>query len=130
VAQHKGWLFRATLATALACGCGGNGTQYPEAATGLAGTIGATALYRAETKGCWANCSPGYACARKTGLCRRAECIPACAPSQTCFIEADDRLRCVDVLGAGLSSGNISPPTTSSAPASSAVPPLSSASPN
>jgi hypothetical protein len=130
VAQGKAWKWRASLVVGLVLGCGGNDKEYAQAVTGLAGTIGATAIYRAHTGGCWANCSPGYACDRKRGTCYRAECVPACAPNETCFVEDNDRFRCVDTLGAGQFGGRSSAPVTSSAPVSSAASPTSSASRN
>lgn len=132
MAEGKGWQFHASLVAALVLGCSGNnGKQYAEAVTGLAVTLAGTAVYRAQTHGCWAVCSPGFACDRPSGLCRRYECIPACAPNQTCFIESDNRFRCVDVLGAGpLFSTPPPAPIMSSAPVPSAAPPANSASPN
>lgn len=143
MAHGNGWLSCASLVAAWLFGCGGNnGYQYTRAAIGLGATLGTTAVYRATTGGCWANCTLGFACDRESGLCRRRECIPACATSQTCVIEAGDRFRCVDVLGAGPLTSNTlgrpssSAPATSSAPslgaapATSSAPPTSSASPN
>ena len=137
MAKGKGWKFRASLLAVVALGCGANNdTRYAEAATGLGLMVGGTAMYRAQTGGCWANCTPGYACDRPSGLCHRTECVPACAPSQTCFIEADDTFRCVDVVGArgfsvqAPSAAASSAPTSSSAPVSGSAPPASSASPN
>lgn len=136
MAQGKGWLFCASLLAIGVLGCGGNnGYQYTQAAIGLGATLGATAVYRATTGGCWASCTPGFACERKSGLCRRSECLPACPVSQTCVIEEGDHFRCVDMLGAGpLSAPTPAPtpsaPTPSAAPASSVAPPISSASLN
>ena len=131
MAKRKGWLFRAGFAAVWLFGCGGNnGYQYTQAAIGLGATLGGTAVYRATTGGCWANCTPGFACERKTGLCRRSECVPACPTSQTCVIEENDRFRCVDMLGAGPLTAATPAPTTSAAPAASAAPAISSASPN
>lgn len=134
MAHGKGWLCAGLVAVWLP-GCGGNnGYQYTQAAIGLGATLGTTAVYRATTGGCWASCTPGFACERKSGLCRRSECIPACPVSQTCVIEENDRFRCVDMLGAGPLSA--STPATSAAtpssatPASSVAPPISSASLN
>jgi hypothetical protein len=131
VAEGKGWQFRASLVATLVLGCAGdNNNQYAEAATGLGATIGSTAIYRAQTHGCWAVCSPGFACDRPSGLCRRYECVPACAPNKTCFIESDNSFRCVDVLGAGPFSAPTPAPIMSSAPVPSAAPPANSASAN
>ncbi|HYP77298.1 MAG TPA: hypothetical protein VER12_15115 [Polyangiaceae bacterium] len=131
MAQGKGWLFTMSCVGILAFGCGGsNGTQYAEAAVGLGATVGATGIYRAQTHGCWANCSPGYGCDRASGLCHRVECVPACPSNQTCFIEVDDSFRCIDVLGAGKLGATTPAPTMSSAPVSSPAAPISSASPN
>ena len=130
MAQGKGWKLRADLLAVLVLGCGGNDREYVQAVTGLAGTLGATAVYRAHTGGCWANCAPGYACDRKHGTCYRAECIPACAPNETCFIEDNNRFRCVDTLGSAQFGAQSPAPVMSSAPVSSAAPPASSASRN
>ena len=118
------------FALAFALGCGANsGAEYGKAGLGLAGVIGVTAIYRAQTGGCWAVCSAGYACDRASGTCRRRECLPACAANETCFIEADNRFRCVDVLGSAQFSAP-SPASTSSASAPSAAPAARRASPN
>jgi hypothetical protein len=131
VAQVSSWQIRASLVAAVLLGCGGgNGKAYTGAAIGLPVMIGATAIYRAQTGGCWANCSAGYACDRQRGLCLRSECIPACASNQTCFIEDDNRARCVDMLGAGSFGSKPSAALMNSAPVSSAAPAASSASPN
>ncbi len=131
MAQGKGRQFRASLVVALVLGCGGsNGGEYAKAAVALPAMIGATAIYRAQTGGCWANCSPGYACDRKLGTCYRAECVPACAANETCFIEADNNVRCVDTFGRGQFGAIPSAPIMSSAQAPSAAPSASSASSN
>ena len=129
--QTRGSQFRASLLAALLLGCAGNdGKEYTAAAIGLAGTIGATAMYRAHTGRCWANCSLGYACDRPSGLCRQIECIPECAPSKTCVIEPDQSFRCVNAFGSGQFGATPPAPVMSSVPAASATPPASSASPN
>lgn len=111
-------------------GCGANnGKQYTEAAIGLATMVGTTAVYRQTTGGCWANCSRGYACDRKSGLCRRSECIPSCGASQTCVIEEDDRFRCVDMVGAVPLTPLTPTLSSSSAPPASTVAPTKGASP-
>lgn len=131
MASGKGWQLYTSLLTTIVLGCGGsNDKAYAWAAASLPVMIGATAIYRAQTGGCWANCSAGYACNRQRGLCLRSECIPACASTQTCFIEDDNRARCVDTLGAGQFGSKPRAPLMSSAPVSSAAPPASSASPN
>jgi hypothetical protein len=125
--QGKGWQFRASLLAVLVLGCGGsNGNEYGAAALGLATMIGATAIYRGQTGGCWAACTPGYACDRTRGTCYRAECVPACSPNETCFLEDGNRFRCVDTLGAGKFGAKPATPLMSSVPVSSAAPAINS----
>ena len=128
---HVEQLWPVSLAAVILLGCGdGNGRVYAAAATGLAATIGATAMYRAQTGNCWANCTPGYACDRSRGLCYRTECVPGCTINQTCVIESNDSFRCVDDFGA-VQIGTPPPmPASSSTPLPIAAPPVGSASPN
>jgi hypothetical protein len=131
VAHGKGSFFCVGLVAVWLLGCGGsNEYQYKEAALGLGATVAMTGVYRATTGGCWANCTPGFACERKSGLCRRTECVPACPSTQTCVIEEDDRFRCIDMLGTGPLGATSSAPPSSAVPASSVAPPISSAAPN
>jgi len=132
VAHSIGRQLRASFAVALALACSAsNGKEYAAAATGLVGVVSATAVYRTQKGGCWAICSPGYACDRQRGTCHRIECSPACAPNETCFIEADNNFRCIDTLGSGRFGTSPSlPSVSSSVPASSAATPASSAGPN
>ena len=134
MALGKGSLLYAGAVGLWLLGCGGNnGTQYTQAALGLGATVAMTGVYRATTGGCWANCTPGFACERKSGLCRRIECVPACPTTQTCVIEENDRFRCIDMLGVGpLGTTTKAPtsgavPATTTAPASSVLPATSSA---
>jgi len=97
--------------------CGRNAAQYEEASVGLGSALSFTAVNRAITGDCWAECSHGYACDRKRGLCVRAECVPECAVGEHCVIEVDGRFRCMDPAGVG----QIGAGTSAASPASNAA---------
>jgi hypothetical protein len=69
------------------------------AGVGLGAAVAGAGIHRAVTGGCWAVCSPGFACDRARGVCVRAECLPACSSIEQCVIEQDGRSRCLEISG-------------------------------
>jgi hypothetical protein len=102
--------------------CGSNAAQYEEASLGVGTALSFTAVNRAVTGDCWAQCALGYACERKRGLCVRAECVPECAQGEQCVIEVDGRFRCMDAAGVGQFGAGASLTSSSASDAGPATP--------
>jgi hypothetical protein len=89
------WMLAASWIGAAAVSCGGNNqSNYVKAAVGTGALLAATGVNRAVTKSCWGNCSRGYACNEKTGLCELGECLPGCAVGTHCVRDARDITYC------------------------------------
>jgi hypothetical protein len=102
--------------------CGTNARQYEEASVGLGTALSFTAVNRALTGDCWAQCSHGYACDRKRGLCVRAECVPECPEGEHCVIEVDGRFRCMDAAGVGQIGAGANPTSNAASDAGASSP--------
>jgi hypothetical protein len=68
------------------------GNDYVGAAVFVASAVGATAIHRASTGGCWANCQPGNQCDRETGTCIPIPC--GGCPSDTKCVKRPAGDRC------------------------------------
>jgi hypothetical protein len=79
-------LLLSVASTALPLASCGGGSEYRDAAGGLAVMTAATAVHRAATGDCWGRCSPGYSCNRESGFCERGDCDPACPGGMVCTV--------------------------------------------
>ncbi len=98
----------------LACGAR-NEAAYPAAAVAAAAQVGMTAVHRAATGGCWADCHHGTTCNHETGVCEQTAeakerkepappvepivapptaCAPRCHDHEVCVIESTGYERC------------------------------------
>ena len=91
----------ALCAGALAGSCSQTSStnRHDVAAAGLGVAVGGAVVYRALTGNCYAQCGPGYACDRKSGLCVRLECAPGCPMGQQCVRDFDGSARCLASAG-------------------------------
>lgn len=65
------------LALGLTAGCGSKPNRTRDAAVVTGAALVTAGVYRATTGGCWAQCTPGRYCNRKSGLCEE---LPRGAP--------------------------------------------------
>lgn len=89
-------LFAFALTAQAACILNGHGVgagapnDYAGAAVFAASAVGATAVNRELTGECYAACTPGHACNRKTGLCEPIACH--CPADLVCEIVGGDKV--------------------------------------
>jgi hypothetical protein len=105
------------LPLALTCCGGADKDKYAQAALGTGITVAAVGVNRAVTGDCWAQCSPGYLCNEKSGLCERGECYPDCEVGSHCVRDARDVTFCApDATRAPPPKAQSNPPPQQQAP--------------